>query len=247
VKAKSIERAERLQHILARAGLASRRKAEDLIRSGRVSIDGRAVVALGVKIDPAAHLIEVDGRPIPSHEKKIYVLFNKPKGVLSTLHDPEGRPTLKDVLTQAGILERLFPVGRLDWDAEGLILLTNDGELAQALQHPRFQVPKTYRIKVEGIPNGSSLQRLRAGIRLPSGKRPRADWEIIRSGIDRTWLLVTIREGEKHQVKNMMAAIGHPVMTIKRVAFGPLSLGRLAPGELRPLTDREIQALKDSP
>jgi 23S rRNA pseudouridine2605 synthase len=160
------------------------------------------------------------------------------------LKDPHGRPTLKDFLSRAGIQERVFPVGRLDWDAEGLILLTNDGELAQALQHPKFQVPKTYRVKVQGLPKDETLKRLQAGVVLPSGKRPRAEWQKIKSGEDRSWLLITIREGEKHQVKNMLAAIGHPVLTIKRIALGPLSLGRLAPGDLRTLSPKEIQSLK---
>ncbi len=136
-------------------------------------------------------------------------------------------------------------MGRLDWDAEGLMLLTNDGELAQALQHPKFQVPKSYRIKARGIPSEEALRRLQTGIKLTSGKKHSADWEKIKVGADRAWLLITIREGEKHQVKDMLAAIGHPVLTIKRVAMGPLSLGRLAPGELRPLTPKEVQALKN--
>ncbi|MBI5607024.1 MAG: rRNA pseudouridine synthase [Deltaproteobacteria bacterium] len=243
LKAKPTESEQRLQRILAQAGLASRRKAEEWIRAGRVSVDGKTVTQLGLKIAPGAHRIEVDGRPIPSHESKVYYLFNKPKGVLSTLMDPQGRPTVKDFLSQAQIRERLFPVGRLDWDAEGLILLTNDGELAQTLQHPRFQIPKTYRVKVQGIPSEEALHRLEAGIKLPSGKRSSAGWEKIKTGTDRSWLFITIREGEKHQVKNMLAAIGHPVMAIKRVAFGPLTLGRLVPGELRPLSEEEIRTL----
>lgn len=233
----------RLQRVLAQAGLASRRKAEDLIREGRVRVDGRVVTELGLKIDPSTQRIAVDGRPLPSHESKAYYLFYKPKGVLSTLHDPQGRPTLKDFLTQAGIRKRVFPVGRLDWDAEGLMLLTNDGELAQTLQHPKFQIPKTYRVKVQGIPTEEALRSLGEGIQLPSGKWHRADWEMLKSGEDRSWLLLTIREGEKHQVKNMLAAIGYPVMTIKRIAMGSLSLGRLNPGEIRPLTPTEIQNL----
>jgi 23S rRNA pseudouridine2605 synthase len=236
----------RLQRILAQSGLASRRKAEDLIREGRVTVDGRVVTELGLKIVPSEHRIEVDGRSIASPESKAYYLFNKPQGVLSTLKDPKARPTIKDFLSQAQIKERVFPVGRLDWDAEGLMLLTNDGELAQKLQHPRFQVPKTYRVKVQGISSETSLKSLQTGIRLQSGKSHRADWEMIKTSLDRSWLLITIREGEKHQIKNMLAAIGHPVITIKRIALGPLSLGRLAPGRLRPLTHKESQALKSN-
>ena len=234
-----------MQRILAHAGLASRRKAEDLIRAGRIMVDGRVVTQLGLKLAPSGHRIEVDGRLIASPESKAYYLFYKPQGVVSTLRDPQGRPTLKDFLSQAQIRERVFPVGRLDWDAEGLMLLTNDGELAQTLQHPKFQVPKTYRVKVRGIPTLDALHRLQAGTWLPSGKKHQAEWEMVKTGLDRSWLLITIREGEKHQVKNMCTAIGHPVMTIKRVSLGPLSLGRLAPGAIRPLTSKEIQALKD--
>jgi pseudouridine synthase len=236
----------RLQRILAQSGLVSRRKAEDLIREGRVVVDGRVVTEMGLKIVPSEHRIEVDGKCIASPESKAYYLFNKPPGVLSTLKDPQGRPTIKDFLSQAQIKERVFPVGRLDWDAEGLMLLTNDGELAQKLQHPRFQVPKTYRVKIQGIPSETSLRQLEKGIKLPGGKMHRADYETVKTGEDRSWLLITIREGEKHQVKNMLAAIGHPVITIKRVALGPLSLGRLTPGQLRPLTSKEIQALKSA-
>jgi 23S rRNA pseudouridine2605 synthase len=198
---------------------------------------------LGLKIVPSEHRIEVDGKSIASPESKAYYLFNKPPGVLSTLKDPKGRPTIKDFLFQARIKERVFPVGRLDWNAEGLMLLTNDGELAQQLQHPRFQVPKTYRVKIQGIPSETSLRQLEKGIKLPGGKMHRADSETVKTGEDRSWLLITIREGEKHQIKNMLAAIGHPVITIKRIALGPLSIGRLAPGRLRPLTPNEIQIL----
>jgi 23S rRNA pseudouridine2605 synthase len=234
----------RLQRILAHSGLASRRKAEDLIRTGRVVVDGRVVTELGLKLVPSDHRIEVDGKLIPPPESKTYYLFYKPKGVVSSLKDPQGRPTIFDYLSQSQIQERVFPVGRLDWDAEGLMLLTNDGELAQSLQHPKFQVPKTYRVKVRGIPTLDSLRRLQAGTWLPSGKRHQAQWEMVKTGIDRSWLLITIREGEKHQVKNMCAAIGHPLMAIKRITLGPLSLGRLAPGAIRPLTQKEIETFK---
>jgi 23S rRNA pseudouridine2605 synthase len=234
----------RLQRILAHSGLASRRKAEDLIRTGRVVVDGRVVTELGLKLVPSDHRIEVDGKRIASPESKAYYLFYKPKGVVSTLRDPQGRPTINDYLSQAQIRERVFPVGRLDWDAEGLMLLTNDGGLGQTIQHPKFQVPKTYRVKVKGIPGLDSLRRLQEGTWLPSGKKHQAQWEMVKTGPDRSWLLITIREGEKHQIKNMCAAIGHPVMAIKRITLGPLSLGRLAPGKIRPLSSEEIQALK---
>ena len=207
-------------------------------------VDGRVIKELGLKLVPSDHQIEVDGKPLTSPQSKAYYLFYKPKGVVSTLKDPQGRPTIIDYLSQAQIRERVFPVGRLDWDAEGLMLLTNDGELAQTLQHPKFQVPKAYRVKVRGIPSETSLKHLEKGIKLPGGKVHRAEYELIKTGADRSWLLITIREGEKHQVKNMCTAIGHPVLAIKRVALGPLTLGRLVPGQIRPLTSKEIQGLK---
>jgi pseudouridine synthase len=243
VTAKASESGVRLQRLLAQSGLTSRRKAEELIRAGRVRVDGQVVTVLGFKVTSNRQRIEVDGHCLPTSEVKVYYLFHKPPGVLSTLKDPHGRPSLTDFLLRAGIKERVFPVGRLDWDAEGLVLLTNDGELAQTLQHPKFQVPKTYRIKIEGLPTDETLNRLITGVRLPSGKRPRAQWQRIKTSTDRSWLFITIREGEKHQVKNMLAAIGHPVLTIKRVSLGPLELGRLAPGALRPLTPKEVQSL----
>jgi len=234
----------RLQVFLAQAGIASRRKAEALIQEGRVAVDGQVVTRLGSKVDPDRQRVTVDGRQVAIVAEPVYFLFNKPRQVLSTLHDPRGRPGLKDYLDRAGIKERVFPVGRLDWDAEGLILMTNDGTLAQVLQHPRFQVPKTYRIKVRGLPTLQALERLKTGLFIPGGREHRADVERIKTGTDRTWLLITVWEGEKHQVKKMCEAIGHPVITIKRVALGPLELGRLPQGEFRPLTAAEVAALR---
>ncbi len=234
----------RLQLLLAQAGIASRRKVEEFIRQGRVRVDGRVVSQPGWKVDPSVHDLELDGRRLTIPTSKTYYLYHKPRGILSTLRDPQGRPTLQDALHQAGIHIRLFPVGRLDWDAEGLLLLTNDGKLANFLQHPRYQVPKTYRVKVKGLPADERLNRLRSGILLPSGKRHRADWERIKTGKDRAWLYLTVREGEKHQVKNMLAAIGHPVLRLQRVSLGPLRLGNLPRGKIRPLRPGEIEALQ---
>lgn len=234
----------RLQVFLAQAGVASRRKAEGLIQEGRVAVDGQVVDRLGTKVDPERQRVTVDGRAVGIVAEPVYYLFNKPRQVLSTLHDPRGRPGLKDYLDRAGIKERVFPVGRLDWDAEGLILMTNDGLLAQVLQHPRFQVPKTYRVKVRGLPTLQALERLKTGLPIPGGKEHRADVERIKAGENRTWLLITVWEGEKHQVKKMCEAVGHPVITIKREALGPLELGRLPRGEFRPLTAAEVAALR---
>ncbi|RPH85802.1 MAG: rRNA pseudouridine synthase [Desulfobacteraceae bacterium] len=235
---------QRLQRVLAQAGLASRRKAEEFIQTGRVSVDGKVITQLGVKVDPDRQLIKVDGQPIAVRESRVYYLLHKPRLVLSTLHDPQGRPTLKDYLKGARIKERVFPVGRLDWDADGLILLTNDGRLAQILQHPRFQVPKTYRVKVSGLPTREALMRREEGVQIPGGGKHRAGVELIKTGENRAWLLVTIREGEKHQVKKMLEAVGHLVLTLKRVAMGPLKLGRLPVGKIRTLTQEEIQSLR---
>ena len=250
MKPKPKSNEQRLQRVLAQAGLASRRKAEDLIQAGRVSVDGKVVTQLGVKVDPDRQRIKVDGQPLAIRESRVYYLLHKPRLVLSTLHDPQGRPTLKDFLKGARIKERVFPVGRLDWDADGLILLTNDGRLAQILQHPRFQVPKTYRVKVSGLPTKEALKRLEEGVQIPGGGKHRAEVELIKTGENRAWLLVTIREGEKHQVKKMFEAVGHLVLTLKRVSLGPLKLGRLPVGKIRALTQEEIQSLRqvaDSP
>ena len=250
MKPKPKSNEQRLQRVLAQAGLASRRKAEDFIQAGRVSVDGKVITQLGVKVDPDRQQIKVDGQPIAIRESRVYYLLHKPRLVLSTLHDPQGRPTLKDYLKGARIKERVFPVGRLDWDADGLILLTNDGRLAQILQHPRFQVPKTYRVKVSGLPTREALRRLEEGVQIPGGGKHRAGIELIKTGENRAWLLVTIREGEKHQVKNMFEAVGHLVLTLKRVSLGPLKLGRLPVGKIRALTQEEIQSLRqvaDSP
>ena len=232
-----------MQKILARAGLASRRGAEKLIKAGRVSVNGQVVENLGAKADPVKDLIEVDGSPVGRSEEPAYYLFYKPAGYLTTMTDPQGRPTVARFLADLPV--RAFPVGRLDWDAEGLLILTNDGELANHLMHPRYHVPKTYRVKVQGHPSPEALARLTGG-ELLIGDKPAApaEVEVIKRGPDRTWLLLTISEGRHRQVKRMCSRIGHPVMKLKRVAYGPLSLGRMSPGDFRPLTKTEIQALK---
>ena len=236
---------ERLQKILARAGVTSRRGAEKLILAGRVKVDGRVVSALGQKADPEVDRIELDGRRIGSAEELVYYIFYKPPGYLTTLSDPRKRPSIEHFLKDLKF--RVYPVGRLDMDAEGLLILTNDGELARRLMHPRFHVPKTYRVKVEGLPNQHALDRL-AGGELKLGDRiaAPADVEVIKKGKDRVWLLITLFEGRRRQIKRMCSQIGHPVLKLKRIAYGPLTLGRLKPGELRRLGKEEIKALKAS-
>ncbi|MEW5722491.1 MAG: pseudouridine synthase [Thermodesulfobacteriota bacterium] len=234
---------ERLQKIISRAGLASRRGAEKLIREGRVRVNGRVVDHPGGQADPGKDLIEVDGRALPRAEIFHYYLFHKPAGYLTTLEDPRGRPTVAQFFNNLPV--RVYPVGRLDMDVEGLLVLTNDGELARRLMHPRFHVPKVYRVKVEGRPTAADLTRLTGG-RLLVGDRPAAPArvEIVKTGADRTWLALTLFEGRRRQVKRMCSLIGHPVLKLKRVAYGPLSLGRLAAGRVRELGAEEVKALK---
>lgn len=236
---------ERLQKIIAKAGLASRRGAERLIREGRVRLNGRVVDQLGVKADPVGDRIEVDGRPIGAMQEPAYYLFYKPVGYITSLNDPQGRPSVLTFMEHLNV--RLFPVGRLDMDAEGALVLTNDGELARRLMHPRFHVPKTYRVKVRGLPSPAALEKLKNG-EIMLGKTPAApaDVEVIKQGADRTWLQLTLYEGRHHQVKRMCSTIGHPVLKLKRQSFGPLTLGRMIPGGIRPLDKSEIMALKQA-
>ncbi|MBX3331543.1 MAG: rRNA pseudouridine synthase [Nitrospira sp.] len=233
----------RLQKLIASTGLSSRRKAEMLIASGRVSVNGKIVTELGTKVDPARDHVKVDGKHLTSAQPFVYLMLNKPKNVMSTLEDPGGRTTVKHFLR--GVSVRVFPVGRLDFDSEGLMLLTNNGELAQALLHPRYHVPKTYLIKVKGVLKDEEIVRLERGVRLEDGMTSPAHVKKVRKVEANSWLEITIREGRKHQVKRMLDAVGHPVLKLLRVRMGPLSLGNLEPGEFRFLTDREANALRE--
>jgi 23S rRNA pseudouridine2605 synthase len=233
----------RLQKVIADAGLMSRRAAEDLIRQGRVTVNSRRP-ELGRRVDPESDVIEVDGSRLPTARGHIYLLLNKPKGVLTTLRDPQGRPTVADLVTLG---KRVFPVGRLDADTEGLVLLTNDGELAHRLTHPSFEVPKRYVAEVEGAMSRSDVNDLIEGVRIDRGRKARADEariKNIKGGRNpRTMLEVTLHEGRKHVVKLMLAAIDHPVRKLVRTGLGPLKLGTLRPGSSRKLTADEISAL----
>lgn len=234
----------RLQKVIAEAGLASRRKAEEMIAAGRVTVNGQVVREMGIKIDPQHDHVKVDGRHLKPAEPTVFLMLNKPKGVLSTLSDPVGRPTVKDLLPGVGL--RVFPVGRLDWDSEGLMLLTNDGEIAQALLHPRYHVPKTYEIKVKGMLGPEEIATLERGVQLDDGRAAPAFVKKLGKAVENSWLEITIHEGRKHQVKRMLEAVGHPVIKLTRVRFGPLRLGELSVGEYRFLTDREANAVREA-
>lgn len=233
----------RLQKLIAGTGLASRRKAEALISAGRVTVNGKVVTELGTKVDPGRDHVKVDGKHLSAAQPFVYLMLNKPKNVMSTLDDPGGRTTVKDFLR--GVSVRVFPVGRLDFDSEGLMLLTNNGDLAQALLHPRYHVPKTYLIKVKGVLSDEEIRKLEQGVRLEDGMTSPAIVKKVRKVEANSWLEITIREGRKHQVKRMLESVGHPVIKLLRIRMGPLSLGNLEPGEFRFLADREANALRE--
>jgi len=232
----------RLQKLIAGTGLASRRKAEALIAAGRVMVNGKTVTELGTKVDPERDHVKVDGKHLSAPQPFVYLMLNKPKNVVSTLDDPGGRTTVKDCLR--GVSVRVFPVGRLDFDSEGLMLLTNNGELAQAMLHPRYHVPKTYLIKVKGVLTDEDIRNLEQGVRLDDGMTGPAQVKKVRKVEANSWLEITIREGRTHQVKRMLETVGHPVIKLLRIRMGSLSLGDLQPGEFRFLTDREANALR---
>lgn len=230
---------ERLQKILSRAGVASRRASEDLIKAGRVTVDGRVIRELGARARPGQR-IAVDGRAIGLGEKRVYFVYYKPRGVVSTASDTHGRPT---VVQAVDTPERVYPVGRLDQDSEGLVLLTNDGELAHRVTHPRFGLEKVYRVIVQGKPTSAELRRLREGVTLNGQVTAPARVEVLGEEDSNAVLEFGIREGRKRQIRLMGDAIGHPVIRLTRIGMGPLSLGDLRPGEYRPLRDSEIRAL----
>jgi len=232
----------RLQKLIAGTGLASRRKAEALITAGRVMVNGTTVTELGTKVDPERDHVKVDGKHLSAPQPFVYLMLNKPKNVVSTLDDPGGRTTVKDYLR--GVSVRVFPVGRLDFDSEGLMLLTNNGELAQGMLHPRYHVPKTYLIKVKGVLTDDEIRGLEQGVRLEDGMTSPAQVKKVRKVEANSWLEITIREGRKHQVKRMLEVVGHPVIKLLRIRMGSLSLGDLQPGEFRFLTDREANTLR---
>jgi 23S rRNA pseudouridine2605 synthase len=231
----------RLQKILARAGIASRRAAEELIVAGRVRVNGRVVRELGVKADPRADRIEVDGRRIVA-EAPVYVVVNKPRGVVSTMSDPEGRPSMRELL--ADVPARVYPVGRLDFATSGALLATNDGDFADAMMHPRRAVPKTYVLKVNGTMREADVERWRRGMRLEDGMTLPAKVRVLREEGDKTWLELTITEGRNQQIRRMGEATGFPVMRLSRLSVAGVTSEGLRPGRWRYLTEDELRALR---
>lgn len=233
---------ERLQKVLAHAGVASRRSCEELIMSGKVKVDGKTITELGVKVDPHKSLIEVEGKPITGKEKEKYILLFKPAGYVSTVYDPQKRRTVMDLIN--GVNERVYPVGRLDYETSGLLVLTNDGKLTNELIHPSREVKKTYRTMVKGIPTGRSLGQLASGIMLEDGKTAPAEVKLKKIENGNALIDITIHEGKNRQVRRMFQAVGHNVIWLKRIAFGPLKIEKMKPGEWRYLTNQEVLALK---
>lgn len=232
----------RLQKILAQAGIASRREAEKIILSGRVKVNGKTVTELGIKADPEKDRIQVDGNQLSLSEKKVYYLLNKPTGYVTTMKDPQGRSTVADLV--ASIEERVYPVGRLDYDTSGLLFITNDGELANALAHPKKEVDKCYEARVMGIPSLETLSRLEKGVMLDDGMTAPAKARLIKKEGAKAWIEIIIHEGRNRQVRRMLEAMGHKVIKLRRVSIGPVKLGSLAVGRLRPLTPKEVESLK---
>ncbi len=231
---------ERLQKILARAGVGSRRACEELVAEGRVTVDGETVAELGAKADPETQDVRLDGRRLRM-EPHEYWLLNKPKGVVCTNRDPAGRRRAVDLVP--GTKARLFPVGRLDADSKGLVLLTNDGELANRLAHPRYEVPKTYLATVSGKVTPEDVQALRRGVYLAEGKARAARIRLLKKGHNRSRLEITLREGRNRQIRRMLARLGHPVRDLVRTRVGRLSLRGLGSGRSRPLTPKEVKYL----
>jgi 23S rRNA pseudouridine2605 synthase/16S rRNA pseudouridine516 synthase len=241
------EERERLQKFLARAGVASRRHAEELIAAGLVTVNGEIVREQGVRVRPERDEVCVRGEHIPPPgDAHLYLMMNKPVNTMTTSDDPEGRRTVLDLLPASFASRRVYPVGRLDWESEGLLLLTDDGELTLRLTHPRYALPKEYSALVAGEPSQAELRRMERGLLLDGETRPTAPARVrsLRVEDGDTWISVEIHEGRNRQVRRMLDEIGHPVLRLRRVRVGPLALGGLAPGESRELRPNEIAALR---
>ncbi|OLT24703.1 MFS transporter [Nocardiopsis sp. CNR-923] len=234
----------RLQKALAAAGVASRRASEEMIAAGRVSVDGQVVRRFGARVDPESSEIRVDGMRVVTAPDKLYFALNKPRGVVSTMWDPEGRPTLADYTGQTD--ERIFHVGRLDTETEGLILLTNDGELANRLTHPRYKVVKTYIAKVPGPVPHSVVREIRGGVELEDGPVEVDSFRVVDNDAPRAMVEIRLHEGRKHIVRRLMEAVGHPVADLARTQVGPIDLNALKLGTMRALTSREVSELYEA-
>jgi 23S rRNA pseudouridine2605 synthase len=233
---------ERLQKFLARAGVASRRKAEELISAGRVKVNGQIVTELGTKVDAAKDLVVVDGAPAAARDEQRYYLLYKPSGCVTTLSDPQGRPTAASYL--AGVKERVFPVGRLDYDAEGAVLFTTDGELANRLAHPRYGHRRIYLVKVKGEPAAQQLDRMVSGLRLEDGPAKALEAAPHERAEKNTWIRIAVGEGRYHLVKRLCEAVGLQVLRLFRPEFGGVSVEGLRPGTFRPLSVEEVRTLR---
>lgn len=235
---------ERLQKIIATAGITSRRHAEELITQGRVSVNGVAVTKLGEKADAAKDIIRIDGKIISTEKTKYYIALNKPSGFVTTLHDPQNRPTVADLIRD--VPERVYPVGRLDYDSRGLLLLTNDGDFAQKIQHPRFQKPKIYKVKIQGHLSKEQLKQLSKGVKLDDGVFKPENLRVEKYNDKSSWLRLTLREGRNRIIRRGFEAIGYRVAGLMREAIGDLKLGTLKEAEWRYLTKKEINMLLDN-
>jgi len=235
---------ERLNKILAISGITSRRRADELISSGLVTVNGLVEKRVGSKAVWGVDSINVDGHPVPDPPKKIYLLLNKPFGYVSTLHDPEGRPIIRDLVKD--VKERIYPVGRLDFDSSGLLILTNDGELAFRLMHPKFHIPRTYKVIVEGVISDKSVERLKKGVSLDDGPTNPARVRIIETQQGRSVVRITIFEGRSREIRRMCEAVGHKTLKLTRIGYGNLDLGDLKVGKYRHLKNVEVKTLRKS-
>jgi 23S rRNA pseudouridine2605 synthase len=234
----------RLQKLLATSGVASRRRCEELMLAGEVEVDGEVVTRLGTKVDPRVAVIRVSGKRLPPVSPNVYLVLNKPRGVVSTMSDPQGRPTLSDLVADRP--ERLFHVGRLDTDTTGLLILTNDGDFAQRLAHPSFEVDKTYVAEVTGVVTAAVVRQLRAGVRLEDGPVEVSAARVVSSTRDRSIVELVIHEGRNRIVRRLLDHVGHPVQRLARTAIGPVRIGGLAEGAIRDLEPGELGELLDS-
>lgn len=233
---------ERLQKIIANAGIVSRRKAEELILDGSVTVNGRVVRELGAKADAEKDAIKVLGKLIHLPQRKTYIVLNKPKGYITSMSDPQGRPVVMELLK--GVRARVYPVGRLDYDTEGLLILTDDGDLAHGLMHPSHEIPKTYLAKVKGVIENKEIEKLKKGVRLRDGRTAPAEVKKIKRTDANSWIEITVHEGRYRQVRRMLEGVGRPVLKLIRIRYGSLEIGDVLPGKYRYLTAEEIKRLK---